>query len=95
MARLAIAFLLASVSLISLPALPKVAVLDIAAQSGIDASVVVPVTETSMEEIVGARAYMVLGRAYVEQVVKEMEFELSGLVGDIQATKAGQFLGAD
>ena len=76
-------------------ALPRVAVLDIAAQAGIDPSVVVPVTETIMEEVVGARAYVVLDRAYVEQVLKEMEFELSSLVGEAQATKAGQFLGAD
>ncbi|MDP3178734.1 MAG: BMP family ABC transporter substrate-binding protein [Spirochaetaceae bacterium] len=81
--------------LLCLAALPRVAVLDIIALPGIDASVVVPVTETIMEEVVGARAYVVLDRAYVEQVLKEMEFELSGLVGDTQAAKAGQFLGAD
>jgi simple sugar transport system substrate-binding protein len=79
----------------SLTALPRVAVLDITAQADIDSSVVAPVTETIMEEVVGARAYIVLDRAYVEQVLKEMQFELSGLVTDTQAAKAGQFLGAD
>jgi basic membrane protein A len=95
MRKASCAVILAFASMVPLAALPKVAVLDISAQAGIDASVVVPVTETIMEEVVGARAYVVLDRAYVEQTLKEMEFELSGLVGDSQAAKAGQFLGAD
>jgi len=95
MRRRSLLAILPLVSLGTLMALPKVAVLDIAAQTGIDAAVVVPITETIMEEVVGARAYVVLDRAYVEQVLKEMEFELSSLVGDTQATKAGQFLQAD
>ena len=52
-------------------ALPKVAVLDLSVQKGIDASVVAPVTESLMEEVVGSRAYVVLDRAYIEQVLKE------------------------
>jgi raffinose/stachyose/melibiose transport system substrate-binding protein len=78
-----------------LPALPKVAVLDLSLQKGIDAAVIVPVTESIMEEVVGARAYVVLDRAYIEQVLKEKEFQLSGLVSDSQVAQAGQYLGAD
>lgn len=76
-------------------ALPKVAVLDLSVQKGIDASVVAPVTESLMEEVVGSRAYVVLDRAYIEQVLKEKEFQLSGLVSDTQVAQAGQYLGAD
>ena len=76
-------------------ALPKVAVLDLSVQKGIDASVVAPVTESLMEEVVGSRAYVVLDRAYIEQVLKEKEFQRSGLVSDTQVAQAGQYLGAD
>ena len=76
-------------------ALPKVAVLDLSVQKGIDATVVGPVTESIMEEVVGARAYVVLDRAYIDQVLKEKEFELAGMVSDSQVAQAGQYLGAD
>jgi D-xylose transport system substrate-binding protein len=91
--KLSILALLAT--FVALAALPKVAVLDIGAQKGIDPSVVVPVTETIMEETVGARAYVVLDRAYIEQVLREQEFDTSSMVSDTQAAQAGQFLGAD
>jgi basic membrane protein A and related proteins len=91
------AFALALLAAAALPlfSLPKVAVLDIIAEKGIDASAAVPVTESVMEEIVGTRAYVVLDRAYVGQILKEKEFQLSGLVGDSQVVQAGQYLGAD
>lgn len=76
-------------------ALPKVAVLDLSVQKGIDPSVIAPVTESVMEEVVGSRAYVVLDRAYIEQVLKEKEFQLSGMVSDTQVAQAGQYLGAD
>ncbi len=76
-------------------ALPKVAVLDLSVQKGIDPSVIAPVTESVMEEVVGSRAYVVLDRAYIEQVLKEKEFQLSGMVNDTQVAQAGQYLGAD
>jgi raffinose/stachyose/melibiose transport system substrate-binding protein len=91
--------LLALAAAILLPALawslPKVAVLDLSLQKGIDATVAAPVTESLMEEVVGARAYVVLDRAYIEQVLKEKEFQLSGMVSDTQVAQAGQYLGAD
>ncbi|PKL08904.1 MAG: hypothetical protein CVV51_06615, partial [Spirochaetae bacterium HGW-Spirochaetae-7] len=76
-------------------AIPKVAVLDLVAEKGVDPSVVIPITESVMEEVVASRAYTVLDRAFIVQVLKEKEFQLSGLVSDTQATAAGQYLGAD
>ena len=95
MKKPALALLLGLCSLAVLAALPKVAVLDIIVQKGVDPSAVVPVTESIMEEVVGTRAYVVLDRAYVEQVLKEQEFDVSSMVSDTQAAKAGQYLGAD
>jgi basic membrane protein A and related proteins len=80
---------------IAAAALPKVAVLDMIAQKDVDQSMVAPVTETIMGEIVASRAYTVLDRAYIDQVFKEKEFQLSGIVSDQQVVQAGQFLGAD
>lgn len=89
----------ASILLCLLPSLlfclPKVAVLDLSLQKGIDATVIAPVTESIMDKVVGARAYVVLDRAYIEQVLKEKEFQMSGLVSDTQVAQAGQYLGAD
>jgi basic membrane protein A and related proteins len=82
-------------AILPLTAAPKVAVLDITAEKGIDTAVVVPVTESIMEEIVTTRAYVVLDRAYIEQILKEKEFQLSGMVSDSQVAQAGQYLGAD
>jgi hypothetical protein len=61
---------------------PKVAVLDLTLQKGIDASVIASVTESVMEEVVDARAYVVLDRVCIEQILKEKEFQLSGMVSD-------------
>jgi basic membrane protein A and related proteins len=93
--RTKLTFLLAVVSSLAATALPKVAVLDIIAQNGIDKSVEAPVTESIMEEVVATRAYVVLDRSYIEQTLKEQEFDVSLMVSDTQAAKAGQFLGAD
>jgi simple sugar transport system substrate-binding protein len=78
-----------------LSASPKVAVLDVIVSQQIDPSVVVPVTETIMEEVVSSKAFTVLDRSYVAQVLKEKEFQVSGLVSDAQIVKVGQYLGAD
>jgi simple sugar transport system substrate-binding protein len=90
-----LASILALSVLAALSALPKVAVLDILAQKGIDVSAVVPITESIMEEVVATRAYIVLDRAYIEQVLKEQEFDLTTMVNDTEVAKAGQFVGAD
>ena len=90
-----ISCVLACAVLVSLQALPKVAVLDILAQKGIDISAVVPITESIMEEVVATRAYIVLDRAYIEQVLKEQEFDLATMSNDTEIAKAGQYVGAD
>ncbi len=95
MKKKSLALLALLAPLVALSALPKIAVLDIGAQKGIDPSVIVPITETIMEEAVGVRAYVVLDRAYIEQILKEQEFDTSAMVNDTQAAQAGQFLGAD
>jgi hypothetical protein len=63
MNRTIFAAILFWVSAVSLPGLPKVAVLDIIPRAKIDASVIVPITESLMEEVVSVRAYIVLDRA--------------------------------
>jgi simple sugar transport system substrate-binding protein len=78
-----------------IPASPKVAVLDVVVSKEIDPSVIVPVTETIMEELVSSRAFTVLDRSFVAQVLKEKEFQVSGLVSDTQIVQVGQYLGAD
>jgi len=74
---------------------PKVAVLDVTLAKEVDQSLVIPVTETIMEALVGSKSFTILDRAYVEQVLKEKEFQLSGVVSDTEVVKAGQYLGAD
>ncbi len=80
---------------IALTALPKVAVLGMAVAKDIDQSVAIPITETVMEELVVSRAFTVLDRNYVNQVLTEKEFQLSGMVSDNQIVEAGHYLGAD
>ncbi len=58
-------------------------------------SAIVPITVSIMEEVVGTRAYVVLDRAYIEQGLKEQEFDVSSVVSDTQVAKAGQYVGAD
>jgi TolB-like protein len=95
MNRTIFAAILFWVSAVSLPGLPKVAVLDIIPQAKIDASVIVPITESLMEEVVSVRAYIVLDRAYIEKVLAEQAFQLTTMVSDTDAAQAGQYLGAD
>ena len=73
----------------------KVAVLDAIVQKGIDGSVVVPVTEKVMGCLVVSGRFTVLDRANVEKVLREREFQVSGLVSDAEITEAGKYLGAD
>ncbi len=67
MKKFCLAVSLSCISIATVFALPKVAVLDVIAQKGIDPSVIVPITESIMEEVVGTRAYMVLDRAYLRR----------------------------
>jgi hypothetical protein len=78
-----------------LAALPKVAVLEASAGTGIDQSAVSPITESITEQIVSAGTFIVLDRNHVDKVLKEQEFDVSSLASEAQAVRAGQFLGAD
>jgi basic membrane protein A and related proteins len=74
---------------------PKVAVLDFTVERGIETSMAIPVTEMVMESLVNSRVFTVLDRAYIGQVLKEKEFQLSGMVSDSEVAAVGQYLGAD
>jgi TolB-like protein len=73
---------------------PKIAVLDVTIPKGFDSSVIIPVTESIMEQLVASRKYTVLDRANIEAIFKERDFQLSGEVSNDQVTQAGKFLGA-
>ena len=73
---------------------PKVAVLDALIPDDMDRSVVVPVTDKIVEELVNSGLYTVLDRANIEQVLQEKEFQVSGLVKDTEVVQAGEYLGA-
>jgi TolB-like protein len=91
MVLVALCFLTASYA----AAQPKVAVLDAVIPPTMDSSVIVPITDTIAEALVNARRYAVLDRVSVEQVLKEREFQVSGLVQDSDIKEAGKYLGAD
>lgn len=74
---------------------PKVAVLNALAAERIDQSVTGPVTEKVIERLVASGRYLVLDRANVQSVLKEREFQYSGLVSDAEVSQAGKYLGAD
>jgi hypothetical protein len=74
---------------------PKVAVLDTQVPQSIDQSVVIPTTEKIIERLVVSGRYTVLDRANIESVLKEREFQLSGMVSDQDVVTAGKYLGAD
>ncbi len=74
--------------------LPKLAVLDVSVPKNFDNSVVVPITESLMEQLVASNKYTVLDRANIEAIFAERDFQLSGEVSNAQITQAGQFLGA-
>jgi hypothetical protein len=74
---------------------PKIAVLDTQVPQSIDQSVVIPTTEKIIERLVVSGRYTVLDRANIESVLKEREFQLSGMVSDQDVVTAGKYLGAD
>ncbi len=88
-------FLFAIISAFSLTALPKVAVLDAVIPQDMDKSVIIPVTDKIAEQMVSSHKYIVLDRSNIAQVLKEKEFQVSGLVSDREIKKAGEYLGAD
>ncbi len=76
----------------SLAALPKVAVLDAVLPENMDKNVSIGVTEKISEELVNSGKYTVLDRTTVGQSLKEIEFQMSGLVSDADIKKAGEQL---
>ncbi len=74
---------------------PKVAVLDADLQKGIDKSASSAISEKLTERLVLSGRFIVLDRSNVEQVLREREFQLSGLVSDSEISEAGKYLGAD
>lgn len=90
-AKIIIALLL-SVSAAAFAAPPKVAVLDAVLPEGMDPNIAIGVTEKISEELVASGKYTVLDRTTVGQSLKEIEFQMSGLVSDADIKKAGEQL---
>jgi hypothetical protein len=74
---------------------PKVAVLDTIIPQNMDPSIIVPTTEKIIERLVVSGRFTVLDRANIESVLKEREFQVSGMVNDSDVVTAGKYLGAD
>jgi TolB-like protein len=72
--------------------LPKVAVLDAVLPDGVDPNVSVGVTEKISEALVTSGKFLVLDRSTVGESLKEIEFQMSGLVNDADIKKAGEQL---
>lgn len=69
--------------------LPRVAVLDAVFPENTESGVAIGITEKISEELVSSGQFMVLDRTTVDQSLKEIEFQVSGLVSDAEIMKAG------
>jgi TolB-like protein len=69
--------------------LPRVAVLDAVLPGNTERGVAIGITEKISEELVSSGQFMVLDRTTVDQSLKEIEFQVSGLVSDAEIMKAG------
>jgi len=76
-------------------ATPKIAVLSASVPDSMNKAVAVPVTDKVVEKLVESGKYLVLDRANVEAVLKEREFQYSGMVSDQEISQAGKYLGAE
>ena len=92
MKRKLIFFLFVSISASVSTQSLKVAVLDAVLAENVDKSVSIGVTEKISEEFVATGKYVVLDRTTVGQSLKEIEFQMSGLVSDAELKKAGEQL---
>jgi TolB-like protein len=87
--------LLAATAMAAAWAQPKVAVLDAIIPQNMDPSIITPSTDKIIEKLVQSNRFTVLDRANIESVLKEREFQVSGMVSDQDAVTAGKYLGAD
>ena len=95
MKRYILAMSFGAVTLATAWSQPKVAVLDAIIPQNMDPSVIVPVTEKIVERLVVSGRFTVLDRANIDSVLKEREFQMSGMVSDQDVVTAGKYLGAD
>jgi hypothetical protein len=89
------ALLLTMAAVVSAWSQPKVAVLDAVIPQNMDPSVISPATDKIIEKLVQSNRFTVLDRANIESVLKEREFQVSGMVSDQDVVTAGKYLGAD
>ncbi|HTX73572.1 MAG TPA: CsgG/HfaB family protein, partial [Rectinemataceae bacterium] len=94
MKRASLAFVVALLAL-NAWAQPKVAVLDTIIPDNMDPSVIIPTTDKIDERLVVSGRFLVLDRANIASVLKEREFQVSGMVSDQDIVQAGKYLGAD
>ena len=95
MKRAVFAILFAAMAAVAAWSQPKIAVLDALIPQNMDPSVIVPTTEKIIERLVVSGRFTVLDRANIESVLKEREFQVSGMVSDQDVVTAGKYLGAD
>ena len=95
MKRAILAISFGALALVAAWSQPKVAVLDAIIPQNMDPSVIVPVTEKIVERLVVSGRFTVLDRANIDSVLKEREFQMSGMVSDQDVVTAGKYLGAD
>ena len=89
------ALLLTAFAFVAAWSQPKVAVLDAIIPQNMDPSIQGPATEKIIEKLVQSNRFTVLDRANIEGVLKEREFQVSGMVSDQDVVTAGKYLGAD
>ncbi len=94
MRRKLLAILLCLISARYAAALPKVAVIDAVLPQNMEKDVAIGITEKISEALVNSGKFTVLDRTSVDQSLKEIEFQMSGIVSDTEIKKAGERLGA-
>lgn len=94
--RLGIAFAFCIIIGSTAGAQDRIAVLDTVLPKGMDAGVVIPVTEKIMEEFVRSKLFIVLDRSFISKTLSEQEFSTSDLTSGDSAKLAtiGGFLKA-
>lgn len=68
-----------ALSIAAVGAQERIAVLDTVLPKGIDAKVIIPITEKIMEEFVKSKLFTVLDRSYITKTLSELEFSTSDL----------------